>query len=301
MPGRSRNRKLGSQYLTLPVWPLTRTLRGVCPFSYGALPCNASPSLCGQTRGAVVKIFLLGATGNSGRRILKLALQRAHEVTAFVRDETKLLRLVDKPIPPNLHVSVGDISKSADIARVMVGHDVAINAAGNVAEGSTFTQLVQTVVDSTVISLGEGGRLWQFGGAAVLNVPGTHIMAVDLPKVPRVYEAHRTNLNALRGSPLDWSMLCPGPMIASENGKPTGNLRLSVDEWPMARPAYTYVLPRLALSFAFKQKVPELTISYEDAAEVILDNLSKSGRFSRRRVGVALPPGLRNYKDDVPR
>jgi hypothetical protein len=65
---------------------------------------------------------------------------------------------------------------------------------------------------------------------------------------------------------------------------------------------YTCVLPRLALPFAFKQKVPELTISYEDAAEVILDNLSQSGRFSRRRVGVALPPGLRNYKkDDVPR
>ena len=70
-------------------------------------------------------------------------------------------------------------------------------------------------------------------------------------------------------------MLCPGPMIASENGKPTKDLRLSADEWPMARPAYTYVLPRLALAFAFKQKVPELTISYEDAAEVILDNLAR--------------------------
>ena len=97
-----------------------------------------------------MKIFLLGATGNSGRRILRLALQRAHEVTAFVRDETKLLSLVDRPIPLNLHVSIGDISKSADIARVMVGHDVTINAAGHVTEGSTFTQLVQTVVDSTI-------------------------------------------------------------------------------------------------------------------------------------------------------
>src|SRR5215469_7503117 len=127
-----------------------------------------SPSLCGQTRGGVVKIFLLGATGNSGRRILRLALQRDHEVTAFVRDETKLLSLVDRSIPPNLHVSIGDIAKSTDIARVMVGHDVAINAAGSVTEGSTFTQLVQTVVDSATISLGEGGRLWQFGSASVL-------------------------------------------------------------------------------------------------------------------------------------
>jgi putative NADH-flavin reductase len=200
-----------------------------------------------------------------------------------------------------LHVAVGDISKSADLAKVMAGNDVAINAAGNVTEGATFTQLVRTVIGSTIMGLGEGGRLWMFGGAGVLNVPGTHIMAVDLPKVPRVYEAHRTNLNALQRSPLDWSMLCPGPMIASQNGKPTENLRLSVDEWPVVRPAYTYVLPRLALAFAFKQKVPELTISYEDVAEVILNNLSKNGRFSCRRVGVALPSGLRNYKYDVPR
>ena len=248
-----------------------------------------------------MKIFLLGATGNAGQRILRLALQRAHEVTALVRDETKLLSLVDRSIPPNLHVAVGDMSKSADLARVMVGHDVVINAAGNVTDGSTFIRLVQTVIDATIVGLGEGGRLWLFAGAALLTVPGTHIMTVDLPRVPRVYEPHRTNLEALRRSSLDWSMLCPGPMIASESGEPTPKLRLSVDEWPMTRPGYTYVLPRLALAFAFKQKVPELTISYEDAAEVILDNLSKNGRFFCQRVGVALLLGLRKYKNDVPR
>jgi putative NADH-flavin reductase len=202
-----------------------------------------------------VKIFLLGATGNVGRRILRLALQRAHEVTAFVGDETKLLTLVDKPIPPNLRVSTDDISKSADIARLMAGHDVAINAAGQVTEGAAFTQLVRTVIDSAVASLGEGGRFWLFGGAPVLDVPGAHMMGVDLPKVPKVYEAHRANFNAVRESPLDWSMLCPGPMIA---GEPATGLRLSVDEWPVVRPAYTYVLPKLALAFAFKQKLSEL-------------------------------------------
>ena len=246
-----------------------------------------------------MKIFLLGATGNSGQRILRSALQRGHEVTAFVRDEAKLLSLFDGPVPPNLHVSIGDIGKSA-IAETMAGHDVAINAAGQVTEGAAFTQLVRTVIDSAVASLGEGGRLWLFGGAAILDVPHARMMGVDLPKVPKVYEAHRANFNAVRESPLDWSMLCPGPMIA---GEPAMGLRLSVDEWPVARPAYTYVTPKLALAFAFKQKLPELTISYQDAADVILDNLSKGGRFCRRRVGVALPPGLRkNYnKDDVPR
>jgi putative NADH-flavin reductase len=248
-----------------------------------------------------VNIFLLGATGNCGRRILKRALLRAHEVTAFVRDEIKLRTVVDAPMPPNLHVAIGDISNSAELARRMVGHDVVINAAGHVAQTSSFTQLVQTVINSTTTSLGEGGRLWQLGGAAILDVPGTQVMGVDLPRVPKVYEAHRTNLEALRRSPLDWSMLCPGPMIAAHDGKPTGDLRLSLDEWPVPRPSYTHFLPTLALALAFKQTVPVLTISYEDAAEVILDNLSKKGLFSRRRVGAALPIGLRNYKDDVPR
>lgn len=44
-----------------------------------------------------MKVFLLGGTGNLGRRILNLALSRAHEVTAFVRDKTKLLAVIAGP------------------------------------------------------------------------------------------------------------------------------------------------------------------------------------------------------------
>ena len=247
-----------------------------------------------------MKLYLLGATGNSGRRILRFALERGHEVTAFVRDQNKLLNMMGRSMPQGLHVIAGDINKPTEMARAMAGHNVVINAAGHVTEGDRFTQLVQNVIQHASNALGAAGRLWQFGGAAVLDVPGTDIMAVDLPMVPRVYEAHRTNLHALRKSSLDWSMLCPGPMIDAPDGKPTKGLRLAVDQWPVDRPYYSYVLPRAALALAFRQKVPELTTTYEDAANVILDNLNRNGRFSRKRVGVALPPGLRNYKDDVP-
>jgi hypothetical protein len=85
-------------------------------------------------------------------------------------------------------------------------------------------------------------------------------------------------------------------MIEAPDGEPTKGLRLSVDQWPVARPAYTQLLPNVALAFAFKQIIPELTVTYEDAADIILSNLDRNGRFSRKRVGVALPPGLRNVK-----
>lgn len=247
-----------------------------------------------------MRLFLLGATGNSGRRILRFALERGHQVTAFVRNQKKLLKILGRRPPQSLNLVVGDIDKSAQLAGAMIGHDVVINAAGYVTEGDRFTQLVQNVIQQTSNSLGAGSRLWQFGGAAVLDIPGADIMAVDLPMVPKIYEAHRTNLNALRASSLDWSMLCPGPMIEAPNGEPTKGLRLSVDQWPVQRPGYAYLLPKVALAFAFKQKVPELTISYEDAADVILSNLGRNGRFSCRRVGVALPVGLRNLKADLP-
>jgi len=248
-----------------------------------------------------MRLFLLGATGNSGRRILRFALDRGHEVTVLVRDTSKLLALIGTSVPERLKVVRGDLGNASQITAAMTGHDIVINAAGYVTEGATFTRLVQTAIDAASAALGEGGRFWQFGGAAVLDIPGAGIRGVDLPMVPKVYEAHRTNLIALERSKLDWSMLCPGPMIEAPDGKATPGLRVSADQWPMARPAYTRLMPQVTLALAFKQAVPELTVSYEDAATFILDNLAKNGPFSRRRVGLALPAGMRNAKRDVPR
>jgi putative NADH-flavin reductase len=247
-----------------------------------------------------VRLFLLGATGNGGRRILRFALERGHHVTAFVRDLNKLKDILGAILPERLHIIVGDIDGPADSAKAMTAHDVVINAAGYVSQGDGFTHLVQQVIKNSSTSLGAGGRFWQFGGAAVLDIPGTNLKGVDLPLVPKVYEAHRTNLHALIKSALDWSMLCPGPMIDAPNGQPTKGLRVSADHWPVPAPPAVNLLPKAALAFAFKQRIPELTISYEDAADVILNNLDRNGPFSRRRVGVALPPGQRNVKTDVP-
>jgi putative NADH-flavin reductase len=131
-----------------------------------------------------VRLFLLGATGNSGRRILRLALDRGYQVTAFVRDQKKLAEILGRSLPQDLQVVVGDIDKSAELAEAMVGHDVVINGAGHVTEGDRFTRLVQSVIQQTSNSLGAGSRLWQFGGAAVLDVPGTDLKVSRSGRIP---------------------------------------------------------------------------------------------------------------------
>ena len=45
-----------------------------------------------------------------------------------------------------------------------------------------------------------------------------------------------------------------------------------------------------------KAKLPELIVPYEGVAAVIMANIAAGGRFSRHRVGIALPAGERGVK-----
>lgn len=109
--------------------------------------------------------------------------------------------------------------------------------------------------------------------------------------IPKMYAKHKENLDLAEKLSVDWSMLCPGPMI---HGPRHDNLRTSVDIWS-GDPPYSFWNSYL-LPLVFRNRIPELTISYEDAVEVILQHLECGGRFSRKRVGVALPKDVFQYK-----
>jgi NAD(P)-dependent dehydrogenase (short-subunit alcohol dehydrogenase family) len=135
-----------------------------------------------------MKLLILGATGNMGQRLLAQALERGHAVTAFVRNRAKLQQQLGTSVPSGLTFFEGDVNEATALRAAMTGHDVVINCAGYVADGPAFIELVDRVVTQAEAALGPGGRLWLFGGAAALNVPGTHIMGVDLPGVPAIYQ-----------------------------------------------------------------------------------------------------------------
>ena len=239
-----------------------------------------------------MKLCILGATGNTGRRLVRQALDRGFAVTAVARVGGGSVEVQHD----NLTVKSVDYAAGKELVDAMKGHDAVVCAAGYVSD-PTFPTLIQRVVAAADEALGPDGRFWMFAGAALSDVPDIGVMTMDLPHIPPVFEAHRVNYSTVRGSKLDWSILCPGPMIASPDGKATEGLILAKDTWPLPRPAYTKILPRIALSVAFKLYLPRLTIYYEDAAKVILDNLDKSGRFSRSRVAVALPKGVARHKE----
>ena len=188
-----------------------------------------------------MRLIILGATGSLGAHVLRQALGAGHDVTALVRDPSKLPAQARQRVV----VHTGDLSVALppDVVR---GHDALINCAGNVADGEHFVSLVDRVIAS-VESLPSGERpvCWFLAGAALLDIDASGRRGVELPKVKSIYWPHRANFERLERSSIDWRLLCPGPMV---DQPPLGleRLRISLDRLPVAVPAFARALPEAA-------------------------------------------------------
>src|SRR5215207_1699859 len=99
-----------------------------------------------------VKLFVLGATGGTGRHIVGQALDAGHQVTVIARDRAKMTRQ-----DPRLTVVTGDTtSGGAAMTMPMHGHDAVISALGR---GKTFQsdQLIQRSVPGILSAMQASG------------------------------------------------------------------------------------------------------------------------------------------------
>jgi putative NADH-flavin reductase len=72
-----------------------------------------------------LRLFILGATGGIGRHLLRIGLDRGHELTAYVRSPRKI------PGPhERLAVVRGDLFDAGAMARSLAGHDAVLSAFG---------------------------------------------------------------------------------------------------------------------------------------------------------------------------
>ena len=72
-----------------------------------------------------MKLLVFGATGGTGKRLIELALQQGHVVTAFARDPSKIRLAHD-----NFRVVRGDILQPNTIETAMAGQDAVLSALG---------------------------------------------------------------------------------------------------------------------------------------------------------------------------
>ena len=238
-----------------------------------------------------MRLIILGSTGSLGRHVLRQALAAGHEVTVLVRDPARLAPQARDRVA----IHAGDLNVSLP-ADVVAGHDALVNCAGNVADGARFVDLVARIVDC-VESLPVGGRpvCWFLAGAALLDIDDSGRRGVELPKIGSTYWPHQANLQRLARSALDWRLLCPGPMV-DRPALGVERLRISHERLPVEVPRFARALPGPLVLPLFASLIPQMIVPYADAAALMLANLDRGNAMAWRRVGLALPVGMRGRK-----
>ena len=163
-----------------------------------------------------MRLFVLGATGRTGKHILDLALARGHQVTAFVRSPQKITRR-DKA----LTVVGGDPLRADELARALPGHDAVLSVlAPPGREGLRPSTLMAEFAASTVAAMKTAGvnRLAIVSAAILFPEKGLRFMFFRW-----LLRHHARDLVAMeavvRATPFDWTIARPARLIESSAEK----------------------------------------------------------------------------------
>ena len=169
-----------------------------------------------------MRIIVFGATGGTGREIVTQALERAHEVTVFVRNPDKLA--INHA---SLRVLRGSITDDAlALAAAVRGQDAAISAlglGGGLKSGGLIERSTQSIVPAM-----ESQRVRRL---IVVSAFGVGETRRDVPLAPRllqclllrdIFADKLAGEAILRASRLDWTLVYPSILT---NGPRTGSYR----------------------------------------------------------------------------
>lgn len=126
-------------------------------------------------------VFLLGATGNIGSRLLPALLAHKQDVIVYVRNDQKLRELIPSTILSQVTVVIGDATDSNSIRKALVEHDcdTLINSAGIASvlpwSEPQLQEIIKAVATGAIDAskeLNRPIRAWFLGGMTVLDFPG---------------------------------------------------------------------------------------------------------------------------------
>lgn len=172
-----------------------------------------------------MRIAVFGATGGTGREVVKQALAAGHQVTALARDPSRLAGS-----DPNLTVVAGSVLEAAPVLQALQGADAAIVSLGNTANNPDYvvSQGTEVILDAVgqlggprrivvVSSIGVGDSKDQVSFAFKM------LMSTVLRKPMEDKERQEALVKA---SGLDWIIVRPGGLT---DGPATGQYRAGLD------------------------------------------------------------------------
>jgi uncharacterized protein YbjT (DUF2867 family) len=157
----------------------------------------------------IVKFLVLGATGRTGVRFVKEALDQGHQVTALVRR-------ADATVDPRAQIVSGDVTDAATIATAARGHDAVISTLGVKNVRKTPTLITDTV--RAVIASAKTSGVDRFVVVSAFGVGDSLAKASFLAglifrtALRKKYEDKAASEVLLKASGLKWTLEYPGAL-----------------------------------------------------------------------------------------
>jgi putative NADH-flavin reductase len=157
----------------------------------------------------IMKLFVIGATGRTGREIVQQALARGHDVTAFVRSpESMALR------NERLTVLKGDVTDENQLFNAMQSHDAVLSTLGPRKVFKPSSLLRNSAVATTNAMKRSGAKRLVVLSAAA-HFPGVPNRIASF--IMRNHMRDSCGMEEIvQGSGLDWTIARP-PRLTQEN------------------------------------------------------------------------------------
>jgi putative NADH-flavin reductase len=207
-------------------------------------------------KGEAMRLFILGATGGTGRQLIGQALARGHQVTAFVRSPEKL-----GARQQGLSVQQGDPRDAAALNVALSGHDAVLSALG--PPGPRRSTILRDSARSTVSAMQSAGirRLLIVSAAILFEDMGVLAALLRRTLLMNVVAGSGEMEQIVTASNLEWTIVRP-PRLT--NAPPTGRYQVADNRFPSGK----------------------RTLSRADVAHFLLDELDRRAHL-RQIVGIA--------------
>ncbi|WP_145325614.1 MULTISPECIES: NAD(P)-dependent oxidoreductase [Paenibacillus] len=171
-----------------------------------------------------MKVAIFGATGAIGKTILWELMDRGHEVTAVVRDPSKI-----EMVHERLRVEQGDLINPDQVADFAAGQEVVVSAYGpKFGEEEEMLEVTRSLIEG--VRRAKAGRLVVVGGAGSL-LTDSGDMLMDTPGFPEevkpLAKAHAAAYDLIEASDIHWTYMSPAATITT--GRRTGQFRVGMN------------------------------------------------------------------------
>ncbi|MEV0235921.1 SDR family oxidoreductase [Nonomuraea sp. NPDC050786] len=158
-----------------------------------------------------MRLAVLGATGGTGQQLLRQALDLGHEVTAVVRDASRL----PADLRGRLDVAQADVTDADAITSAVKGRDAVLSAMGARGRGPTTVQSGSIAAVIKAMTRTQSRRLLMVSASGLVAGAddGPFTQYVLKPLLQRVLRHPYADLaeaeRLLRASDLDWTIVRP--------------------------------------------------------------------------------------------